>query len=35
MEVSDNAIKKWCKTVNLPLTKKDINAYSDLEWDKI
>lgn len=30
--LSDNAIRKWCKTFNLPTTKKQINAYSDEEW---
>jgi hypothetical protein len=33
--VSDNAIRKWCKAVNLPSTKKDISMYSDLEWANI
>ena len=33
--VSDNAIRKWCKTDNLPSTKKEINFYSNEEWDKI
>ena len=31
--VSDNAIKKWCVSMNLPKTKKEINAYSNEEWD--
>lgn len=31
--VSDNAIRKWCTSYNLPSKKKDINAYSDEEWD--
>lgn len=26
--VSDNAIRKWCKTYNLPYRKKDIKQYS-------
>lgn len=30
--VTDNAIRKWCATFNLPTTKKEINAYSDEEW---
>lgn len=30
--VSDNAIRKWCDNYNLPRTKKEINNYSDLEW---
>lgn len=33
--VSDNAVKKWCITRNLPSRKKDIKAYTDEEWDKI
>ena len=33
--VSDNAVRKWCKTCNLPYRKKDINSYSDEEWEKI
>lgn len=30
--VSDNAIRKWCKSEGLPSTKKEINSYSDEEW---
>ena len=33
--VSDNAIKKRCKLLNLHYRKKDINQYSDEEWEKI
>ena len=33
--VSDRAIRKWCVKYNLPQTKKEINSYSDEEWDKI
>lgn len=33
--VSDNAIRKWCKAENLPITKKEIKSYSNEEWDKI
>ena len=33
--VSDNAIRKWCDTMNLPRTKKEINSYSDEEWKNI
>lgn len=33
--VSDNAIRKWCITYNLPKTKKEINSYSDIDWEKI
>jgi hypothetical protein len=30
--VTDNAIRKWCKSMNLPSKKSDINNYSDEEW---
>lgn len=33
--VSDNAIRKWCDSENLPRRKKEINSYSDEEWEKI
>lgn len=33
--VSDNAIKKWCKTYNLPFRKIDIKEISDEDWEKI
>lgn len=33
--VSDNAIRKWCKAMNLPSTKKEINSYTDEEWEKV
>lgn len=33
--VSDNAIRKWCKKMNLPSKKSDINKYSDEEWAQI
>lgn len=33
--VSDKAISKWCKAMNLPSTKKEINSYSDEEWEQI
>lgn len=33
--VSDNAIRKWCIKYNLPSRKKDINSYSDEEWELI
>lgn len=33
--VTDNAIRKWCISYNLPSKKKDINSYSDEEWEKI
>lgn len=34
-KVTDNAIRKWCKFENLPFRKKDINSYSDEEWNNI
>ena len=33
--VSDNAIRKWCVLEGLPKTKKEINSYSDEEWQQI
>lgn len=33
--VSDNAIRKWCKCYGLPSTKKEIESFSDEEWEKI
>ncbi len=33
--MSDNGIRKWCDFYNLPRTKKEINSYSDEEWEKI
>ena len=33
--VTDNAIRKWCKTYNLPYRVKDIKQYSDKEWSQI
>ena len=30
--VSDNSIRKWCKTYNLPTKKNDIKLMSDNEW---
>ncbi len=32
-KLSDNAIRKWCDNYNLPRTKKEINSYSDEEWN--
>lgn len=31
-EVSDNAIRKWCVSENLPTKKTEINKYSDEDW---
>lgn len=33
--VTDNAIRKWCDKYQLPRTKKEINNYSDQEWNFI
>ena len=33
--ISDNAIRKWCKSMNLPHQKTVINSYSDEEWEQI
>lgn len=33
--ISDNGIRKWCDKFKLPRTKKEINSYSEEEWDKI
>ena len=33
--VSDNAVRKWCKKYNLPSKKADITKYSDIEWENI
>lgn len=33
--VSDNAVRKWCKAENLPSKSGEIKKYSDKEWEKI
>lgn len=33
--VTDNAVRKWCKTMNLPLHKRDIKKYTDQEWTQV
>lgn len=33
--ISDNAVRKWCDKFNLPRTKKEINEYSDKEWENL
>lgn len=33
--VTDNTIRKWCKYYNLPYRKKDIELYTDEEWNII
>lgn len=30
--VSDNAVRKWCKTYNLPSKVSEIKKYTDEEW---
>lgn len=32
---TDNAIRKWCDKFNLPRRKKDIESYSEEEWNNI
>lgn len=31
--VTDGAVHKWCRSYNLPATKKEINKYTDEEWE--
>lgn len=33
--VSDNAIKKWCKSYGLPYKKSEIKLISDEDWIKL
>lgn len=33
--VSDNAVRKWCKNYNLPTKKSEIRQYSDKEWEEV
>lgn len=33
--VSDNAIRKWCDSYNLPRKKSDIVKYTDKDWEEI
>ena len=33
--VTDNAIRKWCRAVNLPEKKTEIKKYTDEEWKLI
>ena len=33
--VSDNSIRKWCKSFGLPTKRTEIKKYSDEEWQKI
>ena len=32
---SARTLGRWCKEYNLPYTKKDINSYTDEDWNKI
>lgn len=34
-KVSDNAIRKWCNSMNLPSKVKEIKQISDKDWEKI
>ena len=31
--VTDNAVRKWCKNYNLPSTKKEISLISNEDWE--
>ena len=33
--VSDNAVRKWCLSENLPCKKSEINKFSESEWEQI
>ena len=33
--VSDNAVRKWCQSENLPFKSSEIKKISDEEWQKI
>lgn len=33
--ITDNAVRKWCKKYNLPHKKTDIDKYTDEEWENI
>lgn len=33
--VSDNSVRKWCKSYSLPSKVKEIKSYSDEEWELI
>ena len=34
-DVSDNAVRKWCKSYDLPSRVSDIKLISDEEWERI
>jgi uncharacterized protein YjcR len=33
--ISDNAIRKWCDSYNLPRKSTEIKKYTDEEWELI
>ena len=33
--ISSSTLTRWCKEFNLPSTKKEINSYSDEEWEQL
>ena len=33
--VSDNAIRRWCKSYNLPFSVKEIKQFSNDDWEKV
>ena len=33
--VTDNAIRRWCDSYGLPSKKKEINVFSNEEWEKV
>ena len=33
--VTDNAIRKWCDSYNLPRKTSEIKQYTDIEWENI
>jgi hypothetical protein len=33
--VSDNAVRKWCKSLNLPHKATEIKNISDKDWELI
>ena len=35
LNTCDKIIRRWCKFYNLPTSKKEINSYSDEDWEKI
>jgi len=33
--ISSATLTRWCQEFNLPSTKKEINSYSDEEWEQL